>query len=166
MLCRAVLLHKLKPPGLAHINLSGSLHYSTQGDLPRPVCKTIYAHQLSYGMRPLSCLSCVVQKSLLQIVAASSFAIVAAALECHVNEASRRGWALPTQLLKGTIACLPVCPPVPACCSVCLPACLPACHGSLTCATSWSCSRLMASSYWYRGSEAEHAGAGHVALLA
>ena len=42
----------------------------------------------------------MLQASLLQIVAASTFAIVAAALESHVNEASRRGWALPTQLPK------------------------------------------------------------------
>ena len=79
------------------------------------------------------------QESLLQIVAASTFAIIAAALECHVNEASRRGWALPTQLHKGVTlgslsacVCLPVCPYVclclsPVCClSVCvwsLPVC-------------------------------------------
>ncbi len=45
----------------------------------------------------------VMQESLLQIVAASTFAIIAAALECHVNEASRRGWTLPTQLAKGRV---------------------------------------------------------------
>ncbi|DBB15379.1 TPA: hypothetical protein ACH3X3_003613 [Trebouxia sp. C0006] len=43
------------------------------------------------------------QESLLQIVAASTFAIIAAALECHVNEASRRGWTLPSQLAKGAV---------------------------------------------------------------
>ncbi|KAL0023521.1 hypothetical protein WJX79_006936 [Trebouxia sp. C0005] len=43
------------------------------------------------------------QESLLQIVAASTFAIIAAALECHVNEASRRGWTLPNQLAKGAV---------------------------------------------------------------
>ena len=41
------------------------------------------------------------QEWLLQIVAASTFAIIAAALESHVNEAARRGWTLPTQLHKG-----------------------------------------------------------------
>ena len=43
----------------------------------------------------------VVQESLVQIVAAATFAVVAAALDSHVNEASRRGWTLPTQLSKG-----------------------------------------------------------------
>lgn len=43
----------------------------------------------------------VLQESLLQIVAAATFAVVAAALDSHVNEASRRGWTLPTQLAKG-----------------------------------------------------------------
>ena len=47
---------------------------------------------------------CVMQESLLQIVAASTFAIIAAALECHVNEASRRGWTLPSQLAKGMVS--------------------------------------------------------------
>lgn len=44
-----------------------------------------------------------VQGWLLQLVAASTFAIIAAALEAHTHEAARRGWALPTQLHKGTI---------------------------------------------------------------
>ncbi len=48
----------------------------------------------------------MVQESLLQIVAASTFAIVAAALECHVNEANRRGWTLPSQLAKGLLVML------------------------------------------------------------
>ena len=43
------------------------------------------------------------QESLLQIVAAATFAVVAAALDSHVNEASRRGWKLPTQLSKGAL---------------------------------------------------------------
>ena len=47
---------------------------------------------------------CVMQESLLQIVAASTFAIIGAALECHVNEASRRGWTLPSQLAKGMVS--------------------------------------------------------------
>lgn len=45
--------------------------------------------------------SAQVQESLLQIVAASTFAVIAAALESHVNEANRRGWTLPVQLAKG-----------------------------------------------------------------
>ena len=98
-----------------------SVRDTSPGALPGPICILI---NILFGMHPLSCLACVVQKSLLQIVAASSFAIVAAALECHVNEASRRGWALPTQLHKGTIACLPVCPPLPACVPSCLSVCL------------------------------------------
>lgn len=35
------------------------------------------------------------------LVAAATFAVIAAALECHVNEAKRRGWSLPNQLLEG-----------------------------------------------------------------
>lgn len=44
-----------------------------------------------------------VQGWLLQMVAASTFAIIAAALEAHTHEAARRGWALPTQLHKGML---------------------------------------------------------------
>lgn len=35
------------------------------------------------------------------IVAASMFAVVAAALTSHVDEAQRRKWTLPTQLARG-----------------------------------------------------------------
>ena len=98
-------------------------------------CQDLYAKQYMLVSicieKPMSCLSLVVQESLLQIVAASSFAIVAAALECHVNEATRRGWALPTQLHKGTAAGLPAsaCMPATDRQAVSLSACLPASAG-------------------------------------
>ena len=41
------------------------------------------------------------QASLPQIVGASTFSVVAAALESHVNEARRQGWCLPQQLERG-----------------------------------------------------------------
>ncbi|KAL3131455.1 hypothetical protein ABBQ38_007763 [Trebouxia sp. C0009 RCD-2024] len=49
----------------------------------------------------LKLLADTLQGWLLQMVAASTFAIIAAALEAHTHEAARRGWALPTQLHKG-----------------------------------------------------------------
>ena len=41
------------------------------------------------------------QASLPQIVGASTFSVVAAALESHVNESRRQGWCLPQQLERG-----------------------------------------------------------------
>ena len=61
-------------------------------------------------------LGCVgVQGWLVEMVCGSSFAIIGAALEAHVHEAARRGWALPTQLPKGTAPLLPL--------SICLSVC-------------------------------------------
>ena len=64
----------------------------------------MFIHSLSYIMY-LTYIKVfvLVQESLLQIVAAATFTVVAAALDSHVNEASRRGWTLPAQLAKGTV---------------------------------------------------------------
>jgi len=65
---------------------------------------------------PLShaCVHCfapgvIAQPALPQMTAAASLAVVASALEAHVREAARRGWAQPEQLPRGEPAAMQAC---------------------------------------------------------